>query len=65
MRPKTARGWYNKFVRGYPYDEKTAHILDHTFKPNPRLISTLVDRKKQLRATASKPTRRLSDMRRR
>ena len=43
MYPKTPYGWYNKIVRGYPYNEKTAHILDHTFKPSLRLLTT-VDR---------------------
>ena len=46
MYPKTLYGWYNRLVRGYPYNEKTAHILDHTFKPNPRLLSTLANRKR-------------------
>jgi len=41
MYPKTPYGWYNKLVRGYPYNKKTAHLLDYTFKPNPRLLSTL------------------------
>jgi len=44
MYPKTLYGWYNKIVRDYPYNEKTAHVLDHTFKPSSRLLSTLVDR---------------------
>ena len=45
MYPKTIYGWYNSIVRGYPYNEKTAYILDHTFKPNARLISTLQNKK--------------------
>lgn len=41
MYPKTPYGWYNKIVRGYPYNEKTAHILEHTFKPSPRLLTNI------------------------
>jgi hypothetical protein len=40
MYPRTPYGWYNVFVRGYPYNERTAPILDHMFKPSPRLLST-------------------------
>jgi hypothetical protein len=47
MHPKTFFGWYNRVIRGHPYNEKTAHILDTTFRPSPRLLSTLVDRKPQ------------------
>jgi hypothetical protein len=45
MYPKTIYGWYNSIIRGYSYNEKTAYMLDHTFKPNARLISTLEDKK--------------------
>lgn len=45
MYPKTLCGWYNKLVRGHPYNEKTAQILDNNFRPSSRLISTLTDRK--------------------
>jgi hypothetical protein len=41
MYPKTLYGWYNKIVRGYTYNEKTARILDSTFNPSPRLLSTM------------------------
>lgn len=41
MHPKTPYGWYNKVVRRYPYNESTAHLLDHTFNPNPRLLTTM------------------------
>lgn len=44
MRPKTIYGWYNKLVRGHAYNPKTAYILDHSFKPSKRLLSTLEDR---------------------
>ncbi len=44
MHPKTLYGWYNKIVRDYPYNEKTAHVLDHTFKPSSRLLSTQENR---------------------
>jgi hypothetical protein len=47
MHPKTLCGWYNKLVRGHPYNEKTACILDNTFKPSVRLLSTLEDRSKR------------------
>jgi hypothetical protein len=43
MYPKTLYGWYNKLVRGCPYNQKTAHILDYTFKPSSRLLSTLAN----------------------
>lgn len=45
MYPKTIYGWYNNLVRGYPYNKKTAYILDNTFKPNDRLLSTIENRK--------------------
>ena len=45
MYPKTIYGWYNHIIRSYPYNDKTAYILDQTLKPNARLISTLEDRK--------------------
>jgi hypothetical protein len=41
MHPKTFYGWYNKLIRGYNYNDKTAHLLDHNFRPNRRLLSTL------------------------
>lgn len=41
MYPKTVYGWYNKIVRGYSYNERTAIILDNTFNPSPRLLSTM------------------------
>lgn len=59
MYPKTFYGWYNKLVRGYPYNEKTAYILDRTFKPSPRLLSTLEDRNFRKKSTDEKSTRRL------
>ena len=43
MVPKTFYGWYNVIVRGYAYNDKTATILDDTFRPSPRLMS-IVDR---------------------
>ena len=51
MYPKTPAGWYNVIVRGYPYNEKTAHILDYTFKPSPRLLSTLEDRNMRIKTS--------------
>ena len=45
MHPTTLIGWYNTIVRGYPYNEKTAYILDYTLKPSPRFLSTLADRR--------------------
>lgn len=45
MYPRTIFGWYNSMIRGYPYNDKTAYILDHTLKPNARLMSTLEKRK--------------------
>lgn len=45
MHPKTFYGWYNKLIRGYTYNEKTAQFLDHNFKPNRRLLSTLENEK--------------------
>lgn len=45
MHPKTFYGWYNKLIRGYTYNEKTAHLLDRNFRPNRRLLSTLVTEK--------------------
>jgi len=59
MYPKTLYGWYNKLVRGYPYNEKTAHILDHTFKPSSRLVSTLVNQNRMLKSPDFKSTKRL------
>lgn len=41
MFPITLKGWFNKVVRGYPYNEKTAFLLDHTYRPGPRFLSTL------------------------
>jgi hypothetical protein len=51
MIPKTPYGWFNMVVRGYPYNEKTAYLLDHNFNPNRRLLSTLVDQKKKIKLT--------------
>ena len=45
MHPKTFYGWYNKLIRGYTYNEKTAYLLDHSFRPNRRLLSTLDNEK--------------------
>ena len=45
MHPKTFYGWYNKLIRGYTYNEKTAHLLDRSFRPNRRLLSTLENEK--------------------
>lgn len=45
MHPKTFYGWYNKLIRGYTYNEKTAHLLDHNFRPNRRLLSRLENEK--------------------
>jgi len=59
MYPKTLYGWYNKLVRGYPYNEKTANILDHTFKPSSRLVSTLVNQNRMLKSPDFKSTKRL------
>jgi hypothetical protein len=44
MHPTTFKGWYNTLVRGHPYNEKTAYILDHTFKTSTRFLSTMKDR---------------------
>ena len=41
MQPKTFYGWYNKVVRRYPYNENTAKLLDRTFNPSPRLLTTI------------------------
>ena len=54
MYPKTLYGWYNKLVRGHPYNEKTAYILDYTFKPSTRLLSILEDRNRRIKAFALK-----------
>lgn len=54
MHPTTLKGWYNTIVRGYPYNEKTAYILDHTFRPSPRLLSTLVDRRSKAESNLSR-----------
>lgn len=51
MYPKTFYGWYNKLIRGHPYNEKTAYILDFTFKPSTRLLSTLEDKKRSINLT--------------
>lgn len=59
MYPKTLYGWYNKLVRGYPYNEKTAHILDHTSTPSSRLVSTLVSRNGSVKTSDSKNKGRL------
>ena len=59
MYPKTLCGWYNKLVRDYPYNEQTAHILDHSFKISPRLLSTLVNRNRRLKSTDFESTKRL------
>ena len=53
MRPKTFCGWYNKWVRGHPYNRKTAYILDRSFKPSKRLLSTLEDRARRTGGPAS------------
>ena len=47
MNPKTPYGWFNMVVRGYPYNDKTAYLLDQNFNPNRRLLSTLVNQKKE------------------
>ena len=52
MLPTTLKGWFNTIVRSYPYNEKTADILDHTFRPSPRLLSTLVDRGPRVDSTS-------------
>jgi hypothetical protein len=59
MYPKTLYGWYNTLVRGYIYNEKTAHILDHTFKPSPRLLSTMVNGNRRIKSPDGKSTKRL------
>ena len=41
MYPKTPYGWYNKIVRGHPYNERTGKLLDFTFKPDPREVNKL------------------------
>jgi len=53
MVPTTLKGWLNSIVRGYPYNEKTADILDHTFRPSARLLSTLVDRGPRANSTVN------------
>lgn len=47
MRPKTLFGWFNMLVRGYKYNEETAYILDHTFRPNHRLLSIIETRRQK------------------
>ena len=59
MYPKTLCGWYNKLVRDCPYNEKTAHILDHTFKPSSRLLSTLTNRNWRTKASDFKSSKRV------
>ena len=54
MYPKTFYGWYNKLIRGHPYNEKTASILDNTIKPNKRYLSSLEDRNQRIKASALK-----------
>ena len=49
MNPKTPYGWFNVVVRGYPYNERTAYLLDHNFNPNRRLLSTLFERKENVK----------------
>ena len=49
MNPKTPYGWYNMIIRGYPYNKKTAYLLDHNFKPSQRLLSTLVSRRRTIK----------------
>jgi hypothetical protein len=60
MYPKTIYGWYNNIIRGYPYNEKTAYILDHTFKPNSRLISTLEKKKHRKKSSNKISIKRIS-----
>lgn len=59
MNPKTPYGWYNLVVRGYPYNEKTAYLLDQNFNPNRRLLSTLVDQKKEFKFKNRRIIRRI------
>ena len=59
MNPKTPYGWFNLVVRGYPYNEKTAYLLDQNFNPNRRLLSTLVDQKKELKFKNRRIIRRI------
>ena len=58
MHPKTLIGWYNVLVRGHLYNEKTAHLLDHTFKPSPRLLSTLGERNRRNKSSLLKIKKR-------
>lgn len=58
MHPKTISGWYNNIIRGFPYNEKTAYFLDHTLKPNPRLLSTLENRKHRDKSSNTKGIKR-------
>jgi len=61
MRPTTFYGWYNKVVRRYPYNEKTAELLDQKFNPSVRQLTALdrsalrsgVNRRKSFKATMS------------
>ena len=49
MHPKTFYGWYNKLVRGYPYNEKTAYILDYTFNPSTKFLSVLQNKNRGIK----------------
>ena len=60
MYPKTICGWYNKLVRGHPYNEKTAYILDNTLKPNKRFLSTLEERSQRIMPSAETGKKRPS-----
>jgi hypothetical protein len=59
MYPKTIYGWYNSVIRGYSYNEKTAYMLDHTFKPNARLISTLENKKHREKSSSKISIKRI------
>jgi hypothetical protein len=59
MNPKTPYGWFNMVVRGYPYNERTAYLLDQNFNPNRRLLSTLFEKKKEYKFTNRSIIRRI------
>jgi len=59
MHPKTFYGWYNVLVRGYNYNEETAYLLDHTFRPNHRLLSVVEKQGKKPKERKSIRERRI------
>lgn len=39
--PKTPYGWFNKVVRGMPYTDRTAKLLDFSVKPDSSLVDNM------------------------